>query len=787
MRLKRLCFVFVACIVSLSVCGQTTCEGVVDSILSYYKKVPQEKVYLHTDRDVYVAGDSLWFRAYVVDALTHVPSVQSHYVYVELRDMVGDSLVNRMMVRCDSAGVFDNALFLPLRLPDGEYVISAYTQWMRNFESELFFSKKIQVVNPNIDRIKLSDCPCDSLTALDLSLFPEGGCLVAGETQRVAFKAVGSNGYGIDVCLKLFRENGELLTETSSIHRGMGIFLVTPSTEESLYVEAYTSGGLCKRVALPVVRSNGATLSVNQHRGNLIVRPFLTQDMSPEHLALVVYGGKDVLVTKLEDRKLLKSISLSDLSEGVVTVALMDCVTNEILAERLAYARGDEKIKVEMSSIRKGTSVELSFSLKDEQNNPLTGHYSMSVTHAESMVFDSIQANIKSYLLLSSEVKEYVENPNSYFKSISSGVDKILDLLLMTQTWRRYELSEILAQKDSFLVYPFQASQYLSGRITHTLFGKVKGAKIILFVPDIGYRQEFPVEDDSNFYISGLVFENGTQFTLEAVNKQGTSNLMRLEVDPYTFPNFVPKVLAARCEDFAAVKTYLGERTYRKALPITEVELPDVEVVAKKIVPLRNKYNVEPTRSLKEGDLLLKNPSTMESLLNWLAVPIVYKDGKKRIGTVVYIDNFRVEGEELWNVPVSNVKQVEYIRKGNPSALVYGSDVVLSGAVMLFLRDGSEVPKQNNVSDAVRIIRPLGYSTQVKFYPSCYELPEKRISEKEDIPSLLFWEPDVAVNSTDGTSIKFSVPDSSIPIPLRVVLEGVSDMGKIVRKEFVVE
>lgn len=115
-------------------------------ILDYYKRVPQEQIYVHTDRPYYVPGDTVWFRAHLVDAVTHTPISRSRYVYVELHDQQADTLVQRIIVKCDSDGVFANAITLPRHLHGGCYTLAAYTQWMRNFPAERFFYKPLWVV-----------------------------------------------------------------------------------------------------------------------------------------------------------------------------------------------------------------------------------------------------------------------------------------------------------------------------------------------------------------------------------------------------------------------------------------------------------------------------------------------------------------------------------------------------------------------------------------------------------------------------------------------------------------
>ncbi len=115
-------------------------------ILDYYQKVPQEQIYVHTDKPYYVPGDTIWFRAHLVDAVTHTPISRSRYVYVELHDQQADSLMQRIIVKCDSDGVFANAILLPKTMQGGIYTLVAYTQWMRNFPAERFYYGQLMVV-----------------------------------------------------------------------------------------------------------------------------------------------------------------------------------------------------------------------------------------------------------------------------------------------------------------------------------------------------------------------------------------------------------------------------------------------------------------------------------------------------------------------------------------------------------------------------------------------------------------------------------------------------------------
>lgn len=108
---------------------------------------PQEKLYLHTDRSTYATGDTLWMRAYVVDAALHQPTLKSRYAYVELISPLGN-VEKRLRLRQDENGAIHGHLALPDTLPSGSYQLRSYTRFMENQPEDLFFHRHIRVMNP---------------------------------------------------------------------------------------------------------------------------------------------------------------------------------------------------------------------------------------------------------------------------------------------------------------------------------------------------------------------------------------------------------------------------------------------------------------------------------------------------------------------------------------------------------------------------------------------------------------------------------------------------------------
>jgi hypothetical protein len=115
-----------------------------------------EEIFIRTDRDIYITGEQVWFKVYVMNGLTHLPSGISKVVYLELLDR-NRFPVKQLKVNTDAFSG-SSVFTLPDNISSDNYVIRAYTSWMQNFTTELFSYKSISVINPfeSIDHLKLA-------------------------------------------------------------------------------------------------------------------------------------------------------------------------------------------------------------------------------------------------------------------------------------------------------------------------------------------------------------------------------------------------------------------------------------------------------------------------------------------------------------------------------------------------------------------------------------------------------------------------------------------------------
>jgi hypothetical protein len=128
-------------------------DSAIENITAQILTFPQEKLYVQTDKQCYIAGEKLWFRIFLLNSCLHTPMSASRYVYIELIDPF-NVVVDRLRIRPEH-GLFHNAFELPTSLTQGSYRLRAYTRYMENVGDNFFFSRSVYVIRQSPDNIKM--------------------------------------------------------------------------------------------------------------------------------------------------------------------------------------------------------------------------------------------------------------------------------------------------------------------------------------------------------------------------------------------------------------------------------------------------------------------------------------------------------------------------------------------------------------------------------------------------------------------------------------------------------
>lgn len=548
--LSVLCLVALFLWLPLSSCAQSVSpDGQSDSLLTYVARIArssqtlaQEKVYLHFDNTGYFLGERMWFKAYVVRAGDGRPTDMSRVLYVELVSPGGD-VVKKRTLRIDTLGQACGDIGLDSIYGSGFYEVRAYTRYMTNWGSEAAFSRVFPIFRapsaagdyaPVMDerdyRHRLPDSrEADTLKRgrLNVSFYPEGGRMVAGLESRVAFLVTDESGRRVHTEARLTDSAGNVLSRTETDDEGRGAFNAVPGSQP-LEVRLTDSRGGEHRFPLPERSESGCVLSVDVAADDsvrLSVR--YTPDLSGMPLGYTLLRG-GVLhgfgTFRANPGSFRKAFPRDSLPAGVNQLTVFDG-RGRILAERLFFvcprpdASDTVRVFAETPSLSPYSRVRLRVC-----SHP-GAVLSFSAMDASTLV-NGRRGDIRSHLLLSSEVRGYIANPGYYFESDDSVHRHAADLLMLTQGWRRYDWEQLTWQKDfGEGAQPIEDRLYLLGRVKAGKSLPVGGLplKVTLFGKE-GIQYGETVTDSTGFYafdLPDLYGEWGMQVTVGAEKRKG--------------------------------------------------------------------------------------------------------------------------------------------------------------------------------------------------------------------------------------------------------------------------
>ena len=616
-------------IVVVGICGQVQAQTPInhDSIVSklsqnmtyYAVNSRSEKLYLHIDKECCQPGDTLFFKGYLVSAVTNVPVDYSRYMYMELVDRRELVYIREKISKDTVLNAFCGYLPMSENLHQGEYFLRAFTYNMQNEKEEYIFRKRIRVINPHDNRItckmdvedlksgkrilKVSflnaqnerydnvafqykipgetpdttflvgetgyngQCRIEinnpksdhiwisfdnngswafekylpipgSVRDYEVQFFPEGGALIANTTQRVAFKCVGRDGLGIAVKGKVKNTNGEHICDFQSNHLGMGSFYIKADPKERYIVVCNDENDHTKEFELPSSESNALSLALTQNKESVsynIIASGSMQDYSDKYI-LIHSRGIPLAIAPITDMQ-NKSMDLSNAPEGIIHFAVID-IHGNVYTDRLWFHRKAQTSSITLEeplrSVKPREDAHMRLHLTSGTPSE-TGNFSISVTNNGQMPHSSDNMNIVSNLLLTSDLKGYVECPGYYFNGDLESKDLDLEHLLLTQGWSKFSLQEILQNSYSRdRKYYLERGQFLSGRVKNYWGKRPLFDNSIILIGTNGIARELQTDSTGYFVEDDLWYDEGTRFVVQALTPKGRSNL-ELQLDNQEF------------------------------------------------------------------------------------------------------------------------------------------------------------------------------------------------------------------------------------------------------------
>ena len=444
---------------SLPVFSQATqpVSALVQPFDSYRRQTLQEKLFVHTDQSFYLTGETMWYKIYYVDGSFHQPLDVSKVAYIELLDKEQKSVLQTKVTL--GAGGGSGSLFLPSSLASGNYLMRAYTSWMKNFSADFFFEKPITIVNP----FKPLGLPLlTEITTPTVQFFPEGGNLVQGLPGKVAFSVTDASGRGVSVRGWLLNGQNDTLTRFSSHRFGIGTFTFTPSDKATYRVVLTDEKGRSVSRPLPTIQAQGYTMRLEETPANQVKITVSNTDKATSAVYLFAHTRNDIKATEMRPIQGETTFTLDKtvLGDGISHLTIFDADRKPV-CERLYFKRPAQPLtialKTDQNQYTSRTNVVLNASVQTSAGQPNQASLSVAVYRVDSLAnIDS--GDILSYLWMTSDLRGRVESPDYYLKPETAEVAQATDNLMLTHGWRRFKWDEILSNKPpmprSFLPEP---------------------------------------------------------------------------------------------------------------------------------------------------------------------------------------------------------------------------------------------------------------------------------------------------------------------------------------------
>jgi hypothetical protein len=413
----------------------------------YRINLPQEKLYVHTDQELYLTGESLWFKIYYVDGALHHPMDVSKVAYFEILDADNRPVLQTKIALKDGEG--NGSLFLPATINSGNYNVRAYTQWMKNFSPEYFFHKRIGIINSfrklEIEKVSASK-------PFVVQFFPEGGNLVYGLKSKVAFQATNMSGKGINFSGLILNEQDDTIAQINPYKFGIGNFIFTPHTGSSYRAILTDTLGKTQTIALPVPRRQGFVIEVKDSSELLVINVFSNMKSSPSNFYYFIHARQIISASgmkSIEKGGAQIMIPKRELNEGISHITIFDG-NLQPQCERLYFKPSDKKLPIEVKTSQQEYGMRRKVILDIYSPDVKEGEASLSVAVVKT---DSLQqkvtSNIFDYLWLGSDLKGEVESPGYYQNTSIHEVSTAVDNLMLTHGWRRFSWDNILTEKKN--------------------------------------------------------------------------------------------------------------------------------------------------------------------------------------------------------------------------------------------------------------------------------------------------------------------------------------------------
>ncbi len=784
------------CILGLlfSITSPTFSQSPEKLLTVYNERFPQEKAYLHFDNDAYTPGALVGFKAYLMNG----PDLSrlNRNFYTDWYDESG-KLLSHQVSPITMSSTFGTFL-VPENYKGSIIHVVAYTQWMLNLDTAFLFKKKIRVLQSS-NRAKPTQVKTKEYS---LQFFPEGGVMVNGITSFVALKATDKNGDPIHVHGTIKNDKGEEVARFRSLHDGMGKFAFIPNPGTSYTAEWLSPDSLAQQTPMPSSVTDGITMQVSATGETRYMQVQRSETLAPHlrKLTMLLAVNQQVVLrgtVNLENETATQvKIPVKGLPSGPATITLMNGMGDPV-CERLIFINNQEyraAAMIRLDTIGLGKRAKNVFEI--ELPDTIPANLSLAITNND--LPDDSSNNIISSLLLSSEVKGKIHNPAFYFQEQHDSAKHYLDLVMLTNGWRKFIWRKVMDSTSWVTRYPMDTNYLsLTGKIdgfSESRLAKAETLNLILRGKDSSSLMRFtPIGKNGSIYEPNVIFFDTVKlyYQLNKISVLPGRGKVTINTNLIDTPYYksMPTMTVFRY-DTAEIRLMqeiaLQQIQLQKLREGTTLEEVVVKTrVKSRLEELDDTYANGMFRNVDALSFdMINDPRSLSSfsVFDYLQgrVPGMQIIGALtsspnviwRNGTVgFFLNEMPIEAQFAATIPMSDVAYLKVFRPPFIGSLVNAG----GGAVAIYTKKGADLTNSIKGLDHISL---AGYTPVREFYQPNYSVDQQSFS-KTDTRRTLYWNPNLITQGTD-TKIRVVFYNNDISSKFKIVLEGVNNNGQFI-------
>jgi hypothetical protein len=647
-----------------------------------------------------------------------------------------------------------------------------------------------------------------SLNEFDFQFFPEGGELISGVPNQVGFKAIKNSGLGADIKGSIIDEQNNEIATFNSGFAGMGSFYLTPENGKSYTAKITLKDGTVKNFNLPKAAASGIGLQITNAPGDFINVKIIanisffeankgkTFFVVTQNANVVYYAAK----ASLSNQVIVIKIPKKDIPSGIAQVTLFNS-DSQPLSERLTFVLHPDAmslaLKSDLPTYKPRQKVKLTLDAK-AAGVPTIGDFSIAVIDEQKVPVDeNNETTILSSLLLTSDLKGYVEKPNYYFVKTDDKKLGELDKLMLTQGYRRFAYKDILEGKYPVVSYLPEQGINITGTLRDLTGMPVRKGAMRLMVTNKPISAETLTSNSGLFNFQNLTFPDSAQVVISAKYNANAANYMIvLDGMPTAGASKNPNLADEVNNIDTVLSAYLSnsQKQYRYLRTLKQIEVKAPSTVKK---PSHSDHGS--LSSLGQADHTIDGESfnTCAFLLDCLksrATGLTYVDTEQKfyitrdyntgskVAVQVFLNGMPIDARDINTVMTNELESVEIFLR-DPLGTVdrlYGT----KGVLVINTKKkpvGKKISKQElmDMFPKANVItyNPMGYSKEREFYSPKY-LPAAQITNT-DLRTTIYWNPKVVTDDKGNVNLEFFNADGKGTY--RAVIEGFDKNGNIGR------